>query len=60
MTTLTPLTPTQSTLLRAAARRDEARGGRLVRHVFLRRGRVYWQMSRDELLDAVRKAFPAQ
>ncbi len=42
------------------AKSVEARGGHLVRHVFLRRGRVYWQMSRDELLDAVRKAFPAQ
>lgn len=42
------------------AKRVEARGGRLVRHVFLRRGRVYWQMSREELLAAVRKAFPAQ
>jgi flavodoxin len=32
----------------------EARGGRLIRHDFIRRGRIYWQMSRKELLDAVR------
>jgi hypothetical protein len=36
------------------AKRVEARGGRLVRHVFLRRGRIFWQMTREELLDAVR------
>jgi flavodoxin len=41
------------------AKRVEARGGRLVRHVFLRRGRIYWQMSREELLDAVRNSFAA-
>jgi hypothetical protein len=38
----------------AFARRVEARGGRLVRHVFLRRGRIFWQQSREELLAAVR------
>lgn len=38
------------------AKRVEARGGKLIRHVFLRRGRIYWQMSRDELLDAARVA----
>jgi hypothetical protein len=36
------------------ARRVEARGGRLVRSIFLRRGRIFWQMSRDELMKAVR------
>lgn len=40
----------------AFAKRVEARGGRLIRHAFLRRGRIYWQMSRDELLDAARVA----
>jgi flavodoxin len=30
--------------------RVHARGGRLVRHVFLRRGRIYWQKSRETLL----------
>ncbi len=34
----------------AFAERVAARGGRLVRHVFLRRGRVFWQLSREELL----------
>jgi flavodoxin len=38
----------------AFARRVEARGGRFVRHVFLRRGRIFWQQSREELLAAVR------
>lgn len=38
----------------AFAERVAARGGRLVRHVFLRRGRIYWQMSRDELLEETR------
>lgn len=38
----------------AFARRVEAHGGRLVRHVFLRRGRIYWQKSREELLREVR------
>ena len=36
------------------ANRVEAHGGRLVRHVFLRRGRIYWQKSREELLQEVR------
>lgn len=35
------------------AKRVATRGGRLVRHVFLRRGRIYWQKSRDELLNEV-------
>jgi hypothetical protein len=38
----------------AFAKRVEARGGQLIRHVFLRRGRIYWQMSRDELLNEAR------
>ena len=41
----------------AFAKRVEARGGELVRHVFLRRGRIYWQKSREELLEAVRENF---
>lgn len=32
----------------------EARGGHLVHHVFLRRGRIYWQTSREELRQEVR------
>ena len=40
----------------AFAKRIEAHGGQFVRHVFFRRGRIYWQMSREELLDAVREA----
>jgi len=35
-------------------RRVKAHGGRLVRHVFLRRGRIFWQKSREELLQEVR------
>jgi hypothetical protein len=38
----------------AFAKRVEARGGRLVGHVFLRRGRIFWQKSREELLKDVR------
>jgi flavodoxin len=38
----------------AFAKRVEAHGGRLVRHVFLRRGRIFWQMSREQLLKAMR------
>lgn len=41
----------------AFAKRLEARGGELVRHVFIRRGRIYWQKSREELLGAVRVNF---
>ena len=37
----------------AFAKRVEARGGRLIRHAFLRRGRIYWQKSREELLREV-------
>ncbi|MFP2906736.1 flavodoxin family protein [Pyxidicoccus sp. 3LFB2] len=36
------------------AERVQARGGRLTRHIFLRRGRIYWQKSREELLREVR------
>ncbi len=38
----------------AFAKAVEARGGHLVQHVFLRRGRIYWQKSREELLQEVR------
>ena len=38
----------------AFAKRIEAHGGRLVRHIFLRRGRIYWQKSREELIQEVR------
>ena len=38
----------------AFARRVESRGGRLNHHVFLRRGRIFWQKSREELLKEVR------
>ena len=36
------------------AMRVEAHGGRLIRHVFLRRGRIYWQKNRAELLNDLR------
>jgi hypothetical protein len=35
-------------------RRVEARGGRLIHHLFLRRGRIYWQKSREDLLAEAR------
>jgi flavodoxin len=38
----------------AFAKRVEAHGGQLIRHVFLRRGRIFWQKSRKELLEEVR------
>lgn len=44
----------EQTEIDAFAARVEARGGRLVHHVFLRRGRVFWQKSRHELLSAAR------
>ncbi|MEY4757713.1 MAG: hypothetical protein RJA34_2611 [Pseudomonadota bacterium] len=44
----------EQTEIDAFAMRVEARGGQLIRHVFLRRGRIYRQMSRDELLYAAR------
>ena len=34
--------------------RVEARDGHLIRHLFLGRGRIYWQKSREELLTEVR------
>lgn len=37
----------------AFATRVAARGGKLEHHIFLRRGRVFWQKSRDELLTEV-------
>jgi len=43
----------------AFAKRVEARGGRFIRHVFLRRGRIFWQMSREEPLKAVRAEMDA-
>jgi hypothetical protein len=36
----------------AFGKRVEAHGGRLLRHIFLRRGRIYWQQPREELLKA--------
>ena len=44
----------------AFAARVRARGGRLVRHVFLRRGRVYWQKSRESTLREVRERLRAE
>lgn len=41
------------------AKRVEANGGRFDRHVFLQRGRIHWQMSREELLAATREALSA-
>lgn len=38
----------------AFAERVRARGGRFARHLFLRRGRIYWQLTRDELLQEAR------
>ena len=38
----------------AFAKRVEARGGRLIGHVFLRPGRIFCQKSREELLKDVR------
>lgn len=38
----------------AFAKRVQARGGRLIRHIFLRRGRIYWQKTREELLHEIR------
>ncbi len=34
----------------AFSARVEARGGRLIKHIFLRRGRIYWQKTREEFL----------
>jgi hypothetical protein len=38
----------------AFAARVAARGGGFVRHIFLRRGRIYWQKSRADLLREIR------
>ena len=38
----------------AFAKRVEGHGGRLIRHIFLRRGRILWQESREELIESVR------
>lgn len=38
----------------AFARRVEARGGRFIHHLFLRRGRIFWQKSREDLLAEAR------
>lgn len=38
----------------AFAGRVSARGGRLAGHLFFRRGRIFWQKSRRELLEEVR------
>lgn len=38
----------------AFAARIKARGGRLIQHAFLRRGRFFWQMSREQLLEEAR------
>jgi hypothetical protein len=44
----------EQTEIDAFARRVEARGGRLTQHLFLRRGRIYWQKSREDLLAKAR------
>lgn len=44
----------EQTEVDAFARRVEARGGRLIRHLFLRRGRIFWQKSREDLLAEAR------
>lgn len=38
----------------AFGERVRARGGRLVGHVFLERGRIFWQLSREELIEETR------
>ena len=43
----------------AFARRVESRGGRFIHHVFLRRGRIFWQKSREEFLKEVRAEMAA-
>jgi hypothetical protein len=44
----------EQTEIDAFARRVEAQGGRLIHHLFLRRGRIYWQKSREDLLAEAR------
>jgi hypothetical protein len=39
--------------------RVEAHGGRLIRQVFLRRARILWQKSREELLSEIRAEMEA-
>ncbi|ELI8170295.1 TPA: flavodoxin family protein [Yersinia enterocolitica] len=39
----------------AFATRVEAHGGHLIGHVFLRRGRIYWQKSREELIEEIKE-----
>lgn len=43
----------------AFAKRVESRGGRLIHHLFLHRGRIFWQRTREELLNEVRAKMPA-
>jgi flavodoxin len=43
----------------AFAKRVARRGGRLCSHVFLRRGRIFWQKSREQLIEEVRKEVTA-
>jgi hypothetical protein len=43
----------------AFAKRVTAHGGRFIRHVFLRRGRIFWQKSREALLRDVRAEMEA-
>ncbi|MNR55500.1 hypothetical protein D3C85_1758840 [compost metagenome] len=31
----------------------EEHGGRLIQHIFLQRGRIYWQQSRTQLLEEI-------
>ena len=45
--------------VREASRGVEEHCGRLVRHVFLRRGRIFWQKSREEFLKEVRAEMEA-
>ena len=44
----------EQTEIDAFARRVDSRGGRLIHHLFLRRGRIYWQKSREDLLAEAR------
>ena len=49
----------KQTEIDAFQKRVEAHGGRLIRHVFLRRGRIFWQKSREELLKEIRAEMEA-
>lgn len=44
----------------AFAARVQARGGKLVKHLFFQRGRIYWQKTRAELLEEVRNSLSRQ